>query len=64
LAAHAIGAVDGMERTALETHLEQCRPCRHDLFGLRAATASLIAPDTPPPALSGRITRRCQPRTA
>ena len=40
LAAEALGALDGEERTLLHAHLAACAACRAELAGLRAAASA------------------------
>ncbi|MCE9584353.1 MAG: anti-sigma factor [Planctomycetes bacterium] len=57
-AAHALGALDGEERGALEAHLAECAACRRLVAENVEATAGLAAalkPIEPPTALRDRI---------
>jgi anti-sigma-K factor RskA len=52
LALHALGALQGSDRTALETHLQECASCRRELELLRgdAALLALSVSGPNPPA--------------
>ena len=52
LALHALGCLEGDERTSLEKHLEECASCRRELDQLRgdAALLALSASGPRPPA--------------
>jgi anti-sigma-K factor RskA len=57
-AAYLLGALDDMERTAFEEHLEGCAACREEVAELRPAARALpvsVAPMDPPPELKSRI---------
>ncbi|HEX6041814.1 anti-sigma factor family protein, partial [Longimicrobium sp.] len=67
LAAEALGALDGEERTLLHAHLAACEACRAELAELRASVGTL-AYGAPPaalePARSDRIRARLLARAA
>lgn len=67
LAAEALGALDGEERTLLHDHLAACGACRAELAELRASVGTLgfAAPPAPvEPARSDRIRARLLARAA
>lgn len=68
LALHALGALEGEERTALERHLVDCRECRRELEQLRGDTALLglsAAGPAPPQRARQRLMQAIshEPRT-
>jgi anti-sigma-K factor RskA len=67
LAAEALGALDGEERTLLHAHLAACEACRAELAELRAQ-AGVLAYASPPaamePARSSRVRARLLARAA
>jgi anti-sigma-K factor RskA len=67
LAAEALGALDGEERTLLHAHLAACQACRAELADLRAS-AGTLAFAAPPAAMdaarSGRVRARLLARAA
>jgi anti-sigma-K factor RskA len=59
LGAHALDAVDGDERTALEEHLESCPRCRSELDSLRDVAAAMgNSVESPPEGLWSQIVVR------
>ena len=57
LALHALGALQGQERQALEKHLAECAACRRELESLRGNTA-LLAMSTSGPHPPARSRQR------
>ncbi|HEX6913244.1 MAG TPA: anti-sigma factor [Longimicrobium sp.] len=67
LAAEALGALDGEERTLLHAHLAACQACRAELADLRASAGALAFAAPPAPldtARSGRVRARLLARAA
>jgi anti-sigma-K factor RskA len=67
LAAEALGALDGEERTLLHAHLAACRACRAELAELRAGAGVLAYASPPAPmdaARSNRVRARLLARAA
>lgn len=67
LAAEALGALDGEERTLLHAHLAACPACRAELADLRASAGALAFAAPPAPlaaARSGRVRARLLARAA
>jgi anti-sigma-K factor RskA len=67
LAAEALGALDGEERTLLHAHLAACPACRAELAELRASVGTLAyaaPPAAMDPARSGRVRARLLARAA
>lgn len=78
VAAYALDALDGPERTAFEAHLAACERCRTEMAEMAdvaAALATVVPPVAPPPALRERVladarqvspidAARARPRTA
>jgi len=54
LALHALGALDGADKHALEQHLAQCSSCRSELSALQS-DAALLALSATGPAPSSRV---------
>lgn len=64
--AHALGALDGPERAALEAHLAECPDCRRRVAEDSEASAAIgatLAPEPPAPALRRRILDAVAART-
>jgi anti-sigma factor RsiW len=57
LAAEALGALDGEERTLLHAHLAACPACRAELAELRAGAGVLAYASPPAPMDAGRSNR-------
>ncbi len=57
LAAEALGALDGEERTLLHAHLAACPACRAELAELRAGAGVLAYASPPAPMEAGRSNR-------
>lgn len=57
LAAEALGALDGEERTLLHAHLAACPACRAELAELRASVGTLAYAAPPVPLEAGRSDR-------
>jgi hypothetical protein len=56
LAAHALDALDHVEREAIDEHLSHCAACRAELAGHRETLAALADDEPPPAAVWDRIT--------
>ena len=57
LALYALGSLDGAERVALEKHLDECAPCRHEL-GLLRCDLGVLALTAAGPKPPGRARQR------
>lgn len=57
LAAEALGALDGEERTLLHAHLAACEACRAELAALRASAGTLAFASPAAPMEAGRSNR-------
>jgi anti-sigma-K factor RskA len=63
LALHALGALEGPEKRALELHLAECTSCRSELLELQA-DASLLALTATAPTPSSRVRQELLRATA
>lgn len=67
LALHALDALEGADRAAVESHLATCAPCRRryqEHLGTTAALAGAAEPVEPPPGAREEILRRAAAETA
>ena len=61
LAAYSLGALDAVERSALESHIESCDDCRSELAKYQQISRGLMAalsPRQPSPGLRRKLLRR------
>jgi len=65
LADHAVGLLEGRERTDVERHLEACAVCQRELRALQRTGALLNAlpPEEPPPGLWNAVRREIEAPT-
>jgi hypothetical protein len=53
--AHAVNALDDIERAAFERHLLECEPCRREVAEFREVLAAAAPVVAPPPALRDQV---------